>query len=40
VEPSAAQAVGLVWRDRDPEPPLVRVLIATAREVWDGATRR
>jgi len=32
-EPSAAQAVGLVWRDRDPEPALVRALIATARDV-------
>jgi DNA-binding transcriptional LysR family regulator len=36
VEPSAAQAVGLVWRDRDPEPALVRALVAHAREVRVG----
>ncbi len=32
VEPSARQAVGVVWRDRDPEPALVRALVAVARE--------
>ncbi|MFL5817442.1 MAG: LysR family transcriptional regulator [Conexibacter sp.] len=32
VEPSARQGVGLVWRDRDPEPALVRALVGTARE--------
>jgi DNA-binding transcriptional LysR family regulator len=32
VEPSARQAVGIVWRDRDPEPALVRALVAVARE--------
>ncbi len=33
VEPSARQAVGVVWRDRDPEPALVQALVAVAREV-------
>jgi DNA-binding transcriptional LysR family regulator len=33
VEPSAHQAVGIVWRDRDPEPALVRTLVSAAREV-------
>ena len=32
VEPSARQAVGVVWRDRDPEPALVRALVAAARD--------
>jgi DNA-binding transcriptional LysR family regulator len=32
VEPSARQAVGVVWRDRDPEPALVRALVNAARE--------
>lgn len=32
-DPAARQAVGLVWRDRDPEPALVRALVALAREV-------
>ncbi|HKG39515.1 MAG TPA: LysR family transcriptional regulator [Conexibacter sp.] len=36
VEPSARQAVGLVWRDRDPEPALVRVLVAQARGAQAG----
>lgn len=36
VEPSARQAVGIVWRDRDPEPALVRALVAQAREVQVG----
>jgi DNA-binding transcriptional LysR family regulator len=36
VEPSARQAVGLVWRDRDPEPALVRALVAQAREAQLG----
>jgi len=31
-DPSARQAVGVVWRDRDPEPALVRALVAVARE--------
>jgi DNA-binding transcriptional LysR family regulator len=30
VEPVAHQAVGIVWRDRDPEPALVRGLVAVA----------
>lgn len=33
VEPTATQTVGLVWRDRDPEPVLVRALVETARDV-------
>jgi DNA-binding transcriptional LysR family regulator len=33
VEPSARQAVGVVWRDRDPEPALLRALAAVAREL-------
>jgi DNA-binding transcriptional LysR family regulator len=32
VEPSTRQAVGVVWRDRDPEPALVRALVNAARE--------
>lgn len=36
VEPSARQAVGIVWRDRDPEPALVRALVAHARDVRIG----
>ncbi|HET6447997.1 MAG TPA: LysR substrate-binding domain-containing protein [Conexibacter sp.] len=32
VEPAARQAVGVVWRDRDPEPALVRALVAVTRE--------
>lgn len=39
VEPSARQAVGVVWRDRDPEPALVRALVAVAREARDRPTR-
>lgn len=35
VEPSARQAVGLVWRDRDPEPALVRALVEVARSAAD-----
>jgi DNA-binding transcriptional LysR family regulator len=31
VEPSGRQAVGVVWRDRDPEPALVAALVAVAR---------
>jgi DNA-binding transcriptional LysR family regulator len=31
VEPSARQAVGVVWREGDPEPALVRALVAVAR---------
>jgi DNA-binding transcriptional LysR family regulator len=31
VEPTARQAVGLVWRDRDPEPALLRALVDLAR---------
>jgi DNA-binding transcriptional LysR family regulator len=30
-EPAARQAVGVVWLDRDPEPALVRALVASAR---------
>jgi DNA-binding transcriptional LysR family regulator len=32
VEPSARQAVGVVWTDRDPEPALVRALVESAVE--------
>lgn len=32
VEPAARQAVGLVWLDRDPEPALVRALVASAHD--------
>lgn len=32
LEPAAPQAVGIVWPDRDPEPALVRALVALARE--------
>ena len=31
-DPSARQAIGLVWLDRDPEPALVRALVAHAHE--------
>jgi len=36
VEPSARQSVGVVWRDRDPEPALVRALVGAARELRDA----
>lgn len=32
-EPETTQAIGLVWLDRDPEPPLTRALVASARSV-------
>lgn len=35
VEPSARHVVGVVWRDSDPEPPLVRALVAVVAEARD-----
>jgi hypothetical protein len=30
VDPEASRSIGLVWRDRDPEPLLVRALLEVA----------
>jgi DNA-binding transcriptional LysR family regulator len=40
VEPAVRQEVGVVWLDRDPEPALVRALVALAAELAPALSRR